>query len=175
MPHLIPTATPRHRMLDPEAAAGHLDRVYRLAWSLCGSSHLADELTQETYARVLARPRRLRGDSELQYLTRTLRNLVRDHWRTQRRALTVVGSDALEEVCAQTAGPEAVAMAGEVLTAVARLPPPMREVIGLVDVAGLSYAETADALGVPVGTVMSRLHRARSKVVRSLAPPAMAA
>jgi RNA polymerase sigma-70 factor (ECF subfamily) len=157
-------------MLDPEAAAGHLDRVYRLAWSLCGSSHLAEELTQETYARVLARPRRLRGDSELHYLTRTLRNLVRDHWRSQRRQPPVAGSDALGEAPAESAGPETAALAGEVLSAVARLPPPMREVIGLVDVAGLSYAETADALGVPVGTVMSRLHRARSRVVRTLVP-----
>jgi RNA polymerase sigma-70 factor (ECF subfamily) len=158
-------------MLDPEAAAGHLDRVYRLAWSLCGSSHLADELTQETYARVLARPRRLRGDSELQYLTRTLRNLLRDHWRRQGRALTIVGADALEDVSARSAGPETAVIAGELLHAVSRLPPPMREVIGLVDVAGLSYAETAQALGVPVGTVMSRLHRARSKVVRAMTPP----
>ncbi len=80
------------RLLDPHKAAEHLDRIYRLAWSLSGSPHLAAELTQETYARVLARPRRLRGDSELHYLTRTLRNVARDHWRAQRRGPPMVVS-----------------------------------------------------------------------------------
>jgi RNA polymerase sigma-70 factor, ECF subfamily len=166
------SSPPDHRLLDPEAAAGHLDRVYRLAWSLCGSPHVADELTQETYARVLARPRRLRGDSELQYLSRTLRNLARDHWRAERRRAATAGTDALDELRNQRADgdPETAVLAGEVLSAVAGLPEPMRDVVGLVDVAGLSYAETAETLDIPVGTVMSRLHRARSRVVRSLAP-----
>ena len=46
-------------ILDPDSAAEHLPQLFRLAWSLCGSRHLAEELTQETYARVLSRPRRI--------------------------------------------------------------------------------------------------------------------
>lgn len=173
-----PIDSPRLRLLDPEAAAGHLDRVYRLAWALCGSPLLADELTQETYARVLARPRRLRGDTDLQYLTRTLRNLVRDHWRAERRRPAIAGSEALEDCAhARTDGdPEAAALAGEVFEAIARLPAAMRDVVACVDVAGLSYAEAADALEVPIGTVMSRLSRARARIVREFAEePALAA
>ncbi len=158
------------RPLDPHRAAQHLDRVYRLAWSLSGSPHLADELTQETYARVLARPRRLRGDSELHYLTRTLRNVVRDHWRSQRRVPATVGGDALEHHAAPRgqSDPEVAAMTGDVFAAVARLPEPLRDAVAQVDVAGMSYAEAAEALDVPVGTIMSRLHRARTRLAREL-------
>jgi DNA-directed RNA polymerase specialized sigma24 family protein len=58
------------RTLDPRVAADHLSRLYCLAWSLCGSQHLAEELTQETYARVLSRPRRTGGGNEFHYLDR---------------------------------------------------------------------------------------------------------
>jgi RNA polymerase sigma-70 factor, ECF subfamily len=175
MSRSVTTATPRLRLLDPEAAAVHLDRLYRFAWSLCGSSQLADELTQETYARVLARPRRLHGDSEFQYLTQTLRNLLRDHWRAEYRAPPMAGGDALECERSTDGDPEAAALAGDVFAAVGRLPAPMREIVGLVDVAGLTYAEAAEALEIPIGTVMSRLHRARSRVAGEVGEPALAA
>ena len=89
-PETVPRSCPPHlpiagyRTLEPEAAADHLSSLLRLAWSLCGSRHLAEELTQETYARVLARPRRLKG-SDFNYLARTLRNVLSDHWRAERR------------------------------------------------------------------------------------------
>jgi RNA polymerase sigma-70 factor (ECF subfamily) len=170
-------SSPHLRLLDPHAAADHLDRIHRLAWSLSGSAHLADELTQETYVRVLARPRRLRGDSDIHYLTRTLRNVLRDHWRAERRGPGVVGGEVLEYQPAPrgVANPEASAMAREVFAAVAGLPEALRDVIAYVDVAGLSYAEAAAALEIPVGTVMSRLHRARSRVAAEFAEPALAA
>src|ERR1700690_612811 len=60
--------------LDPESLPGHLDRLYRAAWGLCGSPHDAEDLVQETFARVLSRPRLLRGDDQLAYLMRVLRN-----------------------------------------------------------------------------------------------------
>jgi hypothetical protein len=62
-------------VLDPHAAAALLPRLNHLAYSLCGSWHLAEDLTQETYLRVLARPRRLRTGREFPYLARTLRNV----------------------------------------------------------------------------------------------------
>ena len=62
-----------HR-LDPARLGDHLDRLYRAAWALSGSREDAEDLVQETYARVLARPRLLRNEDDLGYLLRALRN-----------------------------------------------------------------------------------------------------
>jgi RNA polymerase sigma-70 factor (ECF subfamily) len=158
------------RLLDPDAAADQLARLYRLAWSLCGSRHLAEELTQETYARVLARPRRLKGN-DFQYLARTLRNVLSDHWRAERRRPVAVSDDVLaDELAADCAAdPEAASRVGEVYAEIGRLPGHLREVVAAVDVAGLSYAQAAEALRIPDGTVMSRLYRARARLAGALA------
>ena len=156
------------RTLDPDSAADHLGRLYRLAWSLCGSSHLAEELTQETYARVLARPRRVRDGNEFHYLARTLRNVLTDHWRAEQRRPSTEGG-LPEDAPATTGDPETAAIAGEVYSAMAGLPDHLREVSAAVDVAGLTYAEAADVLRIPAGTVMSRLFRARARLAGTLA------
>ena len=62
------------RQLDPRGAGDHLDRLFRAAWALCGSREDAEDLVQDTYARVLARPRLLRNEDDLGYLLRALRN-----------------------------------------------------------------------------------------------------
>src|SRR3954466_8848486 len=62
------------RVLDPAHLADHVDRLYRAAWALCDSREDAEDLVQDTYARVLARPRWLRGEDDLGYLLRVLRN-----------------------------------------------------------------------------------------------------
>ena len=62
------------RTLDPARLGDHLDRLFRAAWALCGSREDAEDLVQETYARVLARPRLLRNEDDLGYLLRALRN-----------------------------------------------------------------------------------------------------
>src|ERR1700761_8974605 len=62
------------RQLDPEALGDHVDRLYRAAWSLCGSREEAEDLVQETFARVLMKPRFLRNDDDIGYLLRVLRN-----------------------------------------------------------------------------------------------------
>ncbi|MGZ8647575.1 MAG: RNA polymerase sigma factor [Solirubrobacteraceae bacterium] len=158
--------------LDPERAAAHLPRLFRLAWSLCGSRHLAEELTQEAYARVLARPRRLRGVGEFAYLATTLRNVHADHRRAaHRRPVPVAEPPAVPG----GTSPEAALGAGELYAAIAALPDPLREVVATVDVAGATYAEAATSLKIPIGTVMSRLHRARGKLVGALSEPAFAA
>src|SRR2546425_9018552 len=78
------------RILDPESLSQHTDRLYRAAWALCGSREDAEDLVQETFARVLSRPRMLRGDDELYYLMRVLRNTFLTARRTAaRRPLTV--------------------------------------------------------------------------------------
>ena len=158
--------------LDPERAAAHLPRLFRLAWSLCGSRHLAEELTQEAYARVLARPRRLRGVGEFAYLATTLRNVHADHRRAaHRRPVPVAEPPAVPG----GTSPEAALGARELYAAIAALPDPLREVVATVDVAGATYAEAATSLKIPIGTVMSRLHRARGKLVAALSEPAFAA
>jgi RNA polymerase sigma-70 factor (ECF subfamily) len=56
--------------LDPESLGNHVDRLYRAAWSLCGSRDEAEDLVQETFARVLQKPRFLRNDDDIGYLPR---------------------------------------------------------------------------------------------------------
>jgi DNA-directed RNA polymerase specialized sigma24 family protein len=75
------------RPLDPARLGDHLDRLFRAAWALSGSREDADDLVQETYARVLARPRLLRHEDDLGYLLRTLRNTFLNQKRTESRRL----------------------------------------------------------------------------------------
>src|SRR5271165_1550553 len=86
------------RTLDPNSLGKHVDRLYRAAWSLCGSREDAEDLVQETFARVLSRKRVLHGDDELYYLMRVLRNTFLTGRRTaSRRPVTVA---TLDEVAA---------------------------------------------------------------------------
>ncbi len=149
--------------LDPQQASVHIDRLFRAAWALCGSREDAEDLVQETYARVLAKPRFLRSEDDLGYLLRTLRNTFLNQKRTAPLP------DELDVVADPHAiDPAAAFEAGEVYAAVAALPADYRDVLAAVDVAGLSYKEAARALRIPEGTVMSRLYRARQQVVRRI-------
>ena len=158
------------RALDPDTLGDHLDRLFRAAWALCGSHEDAEDLVQETYERVLRRPRFVRREDDLGYLYRTLRNTYFNKLRTASRRPRVVAQ--LDDI--QTASsradvqPERAAETNLVLGAVAALPGPMREVIVAVDVLGLSYAEAGKALGVHENTIPSRLARARLKVAEAL-------
>jgi len=154
--------------LNPEQASGHIDRLFRAAWALCGSREDAEDLVQETYARVLAKPRFLRSEDDLGYLLRTLRNTFLNQKRAESRRLRPAPLPDELDVFADPHAPDPVAAleAGEVYVAVAALPADYRDVVVAVDVAGLSYKETARALRIPEGTVMSRLYRGRQQVVR---------
>jgi RNA polymerase sigma-70 factor (ECF subfamily) len=156
--------------LDPQQASDHIARLFRAAWALCGSREDAEDLVQETYARVLARPRFLRSEDDLGYLLRTLRNTFLNQKRTESRRLrTAPLPDELDVVADPRAtDPVAAFEAGEVYAAIADLPADYRDVLVAVDVAGLSYKEAARALRIPEGTVMSRLYRARQQVVRRI-------
>ena len=159
--------------LLPEVLADHLDRLYRAAWALCGSREDAEDLVQETYARVLAKKRVIASaDDALPYLLTVLRNTFRSSLRTRsRRPRTSALEDATEMRLAAPAsgGPQAIVEARAVFAAIAELPDDQRDVIAAVDVVGLSYAEAAETLGVPTGTIMSRLHRGRSRVASAVA------
>lgn len=157
--------------LGADDAIDHLTRLYRLAWSLCGSRHLAEDVTQETYLRVLARPRRVRAGRDFAYLAQTLRNVLKDHWRAERRRPAIAG-DVAADLEARDGDPESAAFAGDVYAAVAALPRQLRDVVAAVDVAGMTYDEAARSLQIPRGTVMSRLHRARKRLAGTLAEAA---
>jgi RNA polymerase sigma-70 factor, ECF subfamily len=156
------------RTLDPARLGDHLDRLYRAAWAFCGSREDAEDLVQETYARVLARPRLIRHEDDLGYLLRALRNTFLNQRRTESRRFR---SDPLPDELDVLADPHAVQPdvafeAAEVYAAVAALPDDFRDVLVAVDIAGLSYKEAAKALRIREGTVMSRLYRGRQQVVR---------
>jgi RNA polymerase sigma-70 factor, ECF subfamily len=162
------------RTLDPQSLPKHVDRLYRAAWALSGSREDAEDLVQETFARVLSRPRVLRGDDELYYLMRVLRNTFLTGLRTaSRRPLTAA---TLDDVIAAdprpTARPEQALEVQEVYDTIAQLPEDFRLAIVAVDVLGLSYREASRSLGVREATLTTRLFRARKQVTARLDPPA---
>jgi RNA polymerase sigma-70 factor, ECF subfamily len=157
------------RTLDPAQLGDHLDRLYRAAWALTGSRQDAEDLVQETFARVLARPRLLSHDNHIAYLLRALRNTFLTQKRNEsRRPRTAPLPDELDLLAdPHVRDPQAAAEAAELYATIAALSGDHRDVLVAVDVAGLSYSEAARALRIPIGTVMSRLYRARQQVVRS--------
>jgi RNA polymerase sigma-70 factor (ECF subfamily) len=157
--------------LDPEALSQHVDRLYRAAWALCGSPHDAEDLVQETFARVLARPRFLQGQDDLAYLMRALRNTFLTQRRTaSRRPLASLAT--LEDVepadPRPTGRPEEALKAREVFAAIAELPENYRMALVAVDVVGLSYREAASALDTREATIATRVFRAREQAARKL-------
>ena len=158
------------RTLDPQTLGDHLDRLFRAAWALCGSREDAEDLVQETYERVLRRPRIVRRDDDLGYLYRTLRNTYFNARRTASRRPQVAAEldDVQTPSLRSDSQPELAAETHFVLEEVAKLPQAMREVLVAVDVVGLSYAEAGKALGVHENTIPTRLARARLKVAEAV-------
>ena len=161
---------PAQHTLDPARLGDHLDRLYRAAWALCGSREDAEDLVQETFTRLLARPRLLRNEDDLGYLLHALRNTFLNQKRSESRRLRPDPlPDQFDFVADPRAPqPEAALEAGELYAAIAALPGDFRDVLVAVDVTGLSYKEAARALRIREGTVMSRLYRARQQVVRRI-------
>jgi RNA polymerase sigma-70 factor (ECF subfamily) len=154
--------------LQAAVLGDHLDRLYRAAWALTGAREDAEDLVQETYERVLRRPREIaRAEDALPYLLGVLRNTWIDTVRSRARRPTVpLDVDAEDRV--EGRSPLEQVAAREVFEVVAGLPAEWRDTLAAVDVAGLSYSEAATALGVPIGTIMSRLSRGRQQVAETL-------
>ena len=115
---------------------------------------------------MLARPRVIHGDP-LPYLLQVLRNTHHSSWRAAARRQVARHRRRRSSSASTPRGsgdPHRALEAREVFERVAALPEPQREVIVAVDLLGLSYAEAAGSLDIPIGTVMSRLHRGRSAV-----------
>jgi len=158
------------RELDPASLPDHVDRLYRAAWALSGSREEAEDLVQETFARVLEKPRLLRSDDDIGYLLRVLRNTFLTSRRTAgRRPQTVTMPEDFEPADRRTGGsPEAGLAVAETFSAIASLPDKLRDALVAVDVVGLSYREAARAFGTREATITSRLFRGRQQVVRTL-------
>lgn len=139
-------------------------RLWRLAHSWCHNRATADDLVQDACARALDRHAQLRTPEALHgWLCSILANCWHDHLRG-RKDLTDI--DELDEGdLAGGSSPENEYLQNEIVRrvrqAVARLPAGQREVVTLVDLEEFSYAEVAAILEIPIGTVMSRLSRAR--------------
>jgi RNA polymerase sigma-70 factor, ECF subfamily len=161
---------PAGRQLDPEALGDHIDRLFRAAWSLTGSREEAEDLVQETFARVLRKPRILHSEDDLGYLLRVLRNTFFSQRRTAaRRPQTTALPDDLDVVEDRTAvQPEARIESAELYAAISDLPDDFRDALIAIDVVGLSYREAAQALKVREATITTRLHRARQRVASAL-------
>jgi RNA polymerase sigma-70 factor (ECF subfamily) len=144
--------------------------LYRAAWAMCGSREDAEDLVQETFVRVMARPRFLHSEDDLGYLLRTLRNTFVSNRRSVSRRPFHEALDERSDFVEDRASPlpAEIVEAREVYAAIAALPPKCRDALVAVDVAGLSYEEAARALRVLQGTITSRLYRARKLVARRL-------
>jgi RNA polymerase sigma-70 factor (ECF subfamily) len=127
-------------------------------------------LVQETFVRVLARPRNLRGDDELAYLMRVLRNTFLDSRRTASRRPQVAATLDDLELADERSGdrPERALEAQEIYGAIAKLPEDFRLALVAVDILGLSYGEAGRALDAREATITTRLHRARRRVVAEI-------
>ncbi len=168
-PHAHPA--PRPHALDPDRLPDHIDELYRAAWALCGSRHDAEDLVQETFARVLKRRRWVRDENELGYLLRALRNTYANHHRAAARRPQ---TRQLFEADARASREDRVS-ARELMAAIASAPSRYREVVIAVDVLGLSYREAARSLRTREATVTTRLHRGRQHVAHRLMDEAAAA
>ena len=155
-------------VLDPQTLGDHVDRLFRAAWALCGSRAEAEDLVQDTYARVLARPRLVRVDDDVSYLLRALRNT----FISQRRAAAcrpqaaAIELESLEVADHRggSANPAQAVETREIYAAIAMLPDDFRDALIAIDIVGMSYQEAARALGLREGTLTSRLHRARRRM-----------
>ena len=157
----------------------HIDDAYRLARWLTGNSTDAEDVVQDASLRAFRAIRGFAGGSARAWLLSIVRNTAYS-WLRKNRPAAVVTVDDLEAVeLAQanpgdpdTPTPEATLLAKvdaeQLRAAIAALPVPFRETLVLRDIEGLDYREIAQATEVPIGTVMSRLARARSRLAATL-------
>jgi RNA polymerase sigma-70 factor (ECF subfamily) len=170
----------RDRVRFEEEALGLSDQVYRVARHLANSREEADDLVQETYARAFRSWRSFTPGTNLRaWLLRILTNLNIDRGRRSQRAPQTTALEAndyyLYDKLAEserTTDEERVVerlSQDDIVSALREVPHDFRDVIVLVDIGDFSYQDAAQILDVPIGTVMSRLHRGRRILKRELA------
>lgn len=158
-------------MTDAEFQAAfdqHKDAVYRFVWRMCGSATAAEDITQDVFVGLLRHADRFdptRGTLRA-FLLGIARNLTLKHWRAEHRFEPL---DDEEAVAAPSLDLDRGDIGDAVGRAVRALRPLQREVVILAEYEGLTLAEIARAVDADVGTVKSRLHRARENLRRMLA------
>ena len=168
-----------------EEALALSDQVYRVARHLAGSREEADDLVQETYARAFRSWRTFTPGTNLRaWLLRILTNLNIDRGRRLQRTPGMEPLEEgdyflynrLEESAPDATDEERVVerlSQDSVVSALSAVPHDFRDVVVLVDIGDFSYADAAQILDIPIGTVMSRLHRGRRVLKRELAEEAV--
>lgn len=142
--------------------------LYRLAYSWTNNPVLADDLTQETLAKALKNVGQLKNPAALKsWAFGILKNCWRDHFRNQREMDDIDNTELTDERTPENHH-EQQHIVDKVRSAVAGLPEGQRQVLSLVDLEGCSYSEVAEILEIPIGTVMSRLCRARKTLAAKL-------
>jgi RNA polymerase sigma-70 factor, ECF subfamily len=177
----------RDRVRFEEDALGLSDQVYRVARHLVGAREEAEDLVQETYARAFRSWRSFQPGTNLRaWLLRILTNLNIDRGRRAQRAPDTQPLEEgdyflynkLEEAAGRPLEEEQVVerlSQDNVVSALSAVPHDFRDVLVLVDIGDFSYADAAQILDVPIGTVMSRLHRARRILKQELVEQAVEA
>jgi len=150
--------------------------LYRIAYAWCHDAALADDLVQETLSKAWTRRAQLRDEAALKaWMVTIMNHCWLDHLRSRRDFEDI--EDWRDELESSADTPEASCNREQVIAcvrlAVARLPLGQRQVLTLVDLEEFGYAEVAAILDIPVGTVMSRLSRARTSLRQSLLNTAM--
>ena len=180
-------AQARDRVRFEEEALELADQVYRVARRLVGSREEAEDLVQETYARAFRSWRSFTPGTNMRaWLLRILTNLNVDRGRRVQRTPQMQPLEEsdyfLANKLASSAGEEALEQErvverlsqDSVVHALADIQPQFRDVVVLVDIGDFSYADAAEILDIPMGTVMSRLHRGRRALKQKLAEETMA-
>ena len=178
-------AEARDRVHFEEDALALADQVYRVARHLAGSREEAEDLVQETYARAFRSWRSFTPGTNLRaWLLRILTNLNIDRGRRSQRAPQMQALEANDYFLYDRLAESGDGVSDEdrvverlsqddIVTALSAVPHDFRDVIVLVDIGDFSYQDAANILDIPIGTVMSRLHRGRRILKRELAESAV--
>jgi RNA polymerase sigma-70 factor (ECF subfamily) len=143
--------------------------LYRLAYSWCHNPALADDLVQDAMVKALKNARQLKNTAAIKgWLSKILANCWYDYLRSTRKTVDL-DNLPYEETSSEGDEHEQQDIVSRVRAMIATLPVGQRQVITLVDLAGFSYIEIAEILDIPVGTVMSRISRARNALRTKLA------
>ena len=150
----------------------HLDAAFNLARSLMRNETDAEDLVQEAYLRAISHFPSFRGDDGRAWLLTIVRNCYDRLKQKGSRGQATDFDEAVHSASRQTSNPETLLILGEragsLSESLAELPAEYREVMVLRELEQLSYREIANIAGIPLGTVMSRLNRARQRLQESL-------
>jgi RNA polymerase sigma-70 factor (ECF subfamily) len=143
----------------------HIPALRRFAWAMVRDPQAADDLVQDCLERAMSHWHTRRGTTDARaWLFTILRNLFLNRVRQEGRRGRHVGIEALDDFAGPDSGAERIVIAKDALAALQELSEDHRALLLLIGVEELSYQEAADVFGVPIGTIMSRLSRARAQL-----------